>query len=442
MYEAKKRGIPIVLLEICGGGFDLAEAKLYIAHLASQMGLVNPAGLGLLRKELGAQDLSDLQAKLLEVLRDHDPNGGSTRKIVSYNASAGDQALLGALKDLVEQMGLVSGRQIVWHARNRQKLHARNRQKLPWDQSHDSTDGRSSVSSSKGPRGKLERQATRMQRSRGFIFLIADRKAHSSQARVLRAELCRTLDRMVLDGGGEISSCTWIAQAGAAIVLLTKGLISDPGCVAEMYTAIRAGLKIVTINVDQGGFDFEEIRIRLSGNLSSWSQGLPNQHFLQDVASKLPDDTDLNEVQAVLYSTLTSIIAIYWQSHGGQNHFAAVLGEVSARIRFQPPAGSATSTAGGRKGFLQQMNPNGSLQLRVSRSGSLSTMSSPRRLSYKAASRSGSLSLRVSRGRRLSMGSSLRGASSDKPSSSILQSTRRPSSRPPPNTNQTECVNK
>eukprot|EP00966_Prymnesium_polylepis_P213816 4951836-Prymnesium_polylepis.1 len=100
VYEAKMRGIPIVLLEICGGGFDLAEAKVYIAHLADQVGLANPAGLGLLRKELGAQDLSDLQAKLLEVLKDHDPKGASPKNIVKYNASAGDQALLGTLKDL------------------------------------------------------------------------------------------------------------------------------------------------------------------------------------------------------------------------------------------------------------------------------------------------------------------------------------------------------
>jgi len=395
VYEAKMRGIPIVLLEICGGGFDLAEAKVYIAHLADQMGLANPAGLGLLRKELGAQDLSDLQAKLLEVLKDHDPKGASPKNIVKYNASAGDQALLGTLKDLVEQMGLVSGRQMIWHATSRQKLQATNCQKLPCYQSHYSTEGRSSVSSPQGPRGKLERQAARMQRSRGFIFLIADRKAHSSQARVLRAELCRTLDRMVVDGGGEIASCAWIAQAGAAIVLLTKGLISDAGCVAEMYTAIRAGLKIITINVDQGGFDFEEIRIRLSGNLSSWSQGLPNQHFLQDVASKLPDNTDLNEVQTVLYSTLTSIIAVFWQSHGGPNHFSAMLGEVSTRIRFQPPAGYATSIAGGRKVSLKRMSQNGSLQPRVSRSGSLSTTLSPRRLSLRV-SRSGSLSMGLS----------------------------------------------
>jgi len=147
--------------------------------------------------------------------------------------------------------------------------------------------------------------------------------------------------------------------------------------------------------VDQGGFDFEEIRIRLSGNLSSWSQGLPNQHFLQDVASKLPDNTDLNEVQTVLYSTLTSIIAVFWQSHGGPNHFSAMLGEVSTRIRFQPPAGYATSIAGGRKVSLKRMSQNGSLQPRVSRSGSLSTTLSPRRLSLRV-SRSGSLSMGLS----------------------------------------------
>jgi len=109
VFEAKTRGVPIVLLDVIGGGFDVGRMQAYISDLETKMGATNPTGLELLKQELQATPLSQLQEAVLDVLESFDAGA-----VLSWNPGAGDRAMLAALKDLVERMALLTKRKVHW----------------------------------------------------------------------------------------------------------------------------------------------------------------------------------------------------------------------------------------------------------------------------------------------------------------------------------------
>ena len=99
--------------------------------------------------------------------------------------------------------------------------------------------------------------------------------------------------------------------------------------------AIHAKKPIITVLLDQGGYQFEDSRTRLGGDLADWGRGMPEAAFHEPLTArlaKLPQPPALGDVQRALYSTLTSTIAIQWQPHAGPNHYEAVLADIAAAI--------------------------------------------------------------------------------------------------------------
>jgi len=126
VFEAISRGLPIVLVEINDGGFSFDEVKAYIADLPARMGMENPTGLDVILEELGSTPIRRLQAAVLGLLDEHHKSCAPT---LVWNPSAGDHMMLAAVKDIVERMGEVAGRELTWSASRTAKSN-----ELPWDQ--------------------------------------------------------------------------------------------------------------------------------------------------------------------------------------------------------------------------------------------------------------------------------------------------------------------
>ena len=218
-------------------------------------------------------------------------------------------------------------------------------------------------------------------------------QVHFADASVLMAELSRALDRNVLIGFDE-ETVNAISFCGAAIVLLTKDLITNPHCVAEMYEvwdvvepnwrpsrpcsafylsslavllsdaqccplpdawqAIVMGLPFFTVLLDNGGYDFEDTRRRLSSNMSTWGGAWAGAQSCHPAISRWKSTSGSEELSISLRcaSGCTPPLRTSSQYRGasaaGQmNHFAAFISEVCARIQrkktalWQLPRGGA-----------------------------------------------------------------------------------------------------
>eukprot|EP00966_Prymnesium_polylepis_P074059 1718385-Prymnesium_polylepis.1 len=96
--------------------------KAFITDLEGEMGHANPAGLELMEQELHPTPLSTLKDTVLDVLHNE---FSSNNTVLAWNSSAGDRAMLAAFKDLIERMGEVAKRKIVWQP-------AKKDMPLPW----------------------------------------------------------------------------------------------------------------------------------------------------------------------------------------------------------------------------------------------------------------------------------------------------------------------
>ena len=157
---------------------------------------------------------------------------------------------------------------------------------------------------------------------------------------MLCAEISRHLNRPVAIGGRSSSLVTSIAGADpsstALVVLLTKDVLVTPACVAEIYTALNAGLPLISILVDSGGYSFDETRERLSrGEVGAWK---PSNGSAEEFAAKLrnklgvDDNFKLSDVQEKVYSSLSTVIARPWTTNGSDNQFDALVADVCSRI--------------------------------------------------------------------------------------------------------------
>ena len=107
IYFAKKRGVPIVLVNILSAHkFDQARTIEYLNDLSAVMGRDNPSGLAVLEKELDGVPVKELQDTVIKVLQERQVH-------LTWNPSAGDEAMVTSLKDIVQQIAIARGRELV-----------------------------------------------------------------------------------------------------------------------------------------------------------------------------------------------------------------------------------------------------------------------------------------------------------------------------------------
>jgi hypothetical protein len=255
--------------------------------------------------------------------------------------------MLASMKSIIEAMAAAAGRKLLW-------LPAKSSgsTKLPWElweEKNNSEEER--TSSSHAPRPfPLDTALTKLRmvadkhapaenlnrKSLSHVHVAAlvvfEGAQQLADARVLRVEIARKLDRTVGLGG---NAENLVPYCGAIVVLLTKRLIVTPQCVVEIYAAIRAGVRVITVLLDHGDYSFEDTRSRLGGTLDMWAVGESQATFhrpLAELLAGLSNPPDLRVVQKALYDTLTATIAVHWQPHAGPNHYEAVIADITAGI--------------------------------------------------------------------------------------------------------------
>ena len=289
-----------------GGKFDLDKMKKYINNIEAQMGHTNPAGLQLIAEELEPAPVSKLKEVLLDVL-----DGYDERNALTWNSSAGDQAMLASLKDIVERMAQLTKQNVAWRP-------ARAGQPLPWE-----------VKDPKEQKAALSVRSAAP--ASGLATFIIGDPAFYCAARVLGAEIERRLDRPV-DVGGDSDSAHVVLRAGSVIALLTKNLLTTPSCVVELFSALNAGVSLSPVLLDGGGYNFEETRARLAGDVETWLQHGLHDGFSEILHEMVGKAVDLSDVKNLLYASITSIIAITWVPHASPNQFAATLNDICSRV--------------------------------------------------------------------------------------------------------------
>jgi hypothetical protein len=373
IFAAVKRGIPIISVEVAGGRFSTAEMREYIECLPKRLAEHNPAGLDLLQQCLGTTPIEELQQVVLSVI----PDEGSDEGLI-FDSSASDQAMLASMKSIVEAMAAASGRELLWRPAK-----SSGSTKLPWeDKKHTEEDKRRDSEEDKrnskgGGRSSAFRESTiSALRSRHHRHHTIHMKAvvlfdssQASDAHVLRMELARKLNSAV-GLGGDNKNLALVAHSHAVVVLLSKRLFVTPQCVVEIYAAVRAGVKVITVLASHGDYSFEDTRARLGGTLDAWVDSESEGDFQSILAAKLvtlqklhslSKTPDLSVVQKSLYNTLTATIAIHWQPHAGPNHHAAVMADIAAAIPKKPSYQihrSSRGMSGHRRGTSRADSPD------------------------------------------------------------------------------------
>jgi len=361
VLEATREGIPIVMVQIATSGFVHDEARCFVAHLQEEMEALNPSGLALLHEQLG-DDLSELTAACTVML---DANSGSP---IVFDPNAGDNATVAMMKDVVERMAKDVGQRIKWRGANglaprtrlkksttrsnfaRRCMMTAARKKLDPNSSRkpsatlEALTGskkrllsickgagwpfRESLASRRSSKGTGHSAEIHVANEKSALFVCCSRRDAVLHARVLRSELAVSLRRGCAVGGGA-DSVKFVEQSDAFVVLLTKRLPTDPDALLEIWTALEAGLTIITVAIT-GAYDFAAAAAAWADLPAAMEATRPGSS--DELKARLPPDADVAATGRLIHSTLTAIIATSWSPHYGRNHMNAVVDDVVGRM--------------------------------------------------------------------------------------------------------------
>jgi len=369
LLEASRKGIPIIIVQIANGGFDVAEATQYVSDLEEKMKVLNPAGLAVLQEYTNSEEMREVEEACIRAL-------DATRSYsVSFDPHAGDNAMIGMMKDIVEQMGRFTKRRIDWidppegrlsdthgrSSRRRVRVLLYTRQfsariaalaRALHDSARDSW-GRGKFSTW-GRRSSVP-AVDNVVNKESAVFLCCSRKDAISHARLLRSELEKKLQRGCAIGGGA-KSAEFVKDSEGFVVLLTHSLATDPDALFEIWLALQHKLTIATVAIP-GGFDFNGLKQvmadlpaalqkhtlpRTASVLLMPSAQLPNAESshsgaksakpkLQALEALLPTGTDIASFGKTVGELLTAVIAISWSPTYGTHQADAIVTEIIKR---------------------------------------------------------------------------------------------------------------
>jgi len=303
LLETVRVGIPVVIIKIRNSGFTFDAAHDFVANLEAEMETVNPSGLALLHARLGS-DLSELKRAVSLAI---DANNNTAEE---FDAHAGDATMLAMMKDLVEQLVEATGRpQLKWLGSEGAEAATKLKR-------------RSSFSTlTKALAGELD--ASNIESA---VFVCCSRVDALNHARVLRWELAVKLNRGCAVGGGS-STAKLVNESELFVVLLTQQLLLDANALFEVWMAMQQNLPIVTVMVSGAGYDYAEA--------SAVYEDLPSQRpeTAAELQQMLPDGVSVGTVGRMLHGNLTAIIALSWSPLASQNHLAALVDDITSRIK-------------------------------------------------------------------------------------------------------------
>ena len=353
LWEAVKKQIPVVIMEVRGRGWDVADACHLLENLDTELPLRNPGALEEVQKYVGSdKPLAEVTAAMRAAIEEADQHA------VSWTPHGTDNQVLAAALDLSDAMAAVTGRDLAWKDRDDAPL-ARD--------TIDSTPGRSSAAdadaqppgyltleepTSMGSRASAESSSSERRGSDGerrssdaskyAVFVAHHRAAAGSDARFLHAQLERALGARCFLGGGDThgrtSAVEGLAHSRTLLLVQTAGVLTVPSVLLECYAAVTRGLPLVCVRLiseDVDAYDFDDARALLDDlpNELPRRAGAEALAALEAGAARL--GADVPTVAATLAATLPQLISCELDPAGTDNQVNAALRDIVDRLKKQ-----------------------------------------------------------------------------------------------------------
>jgi len=200
------------------------------------------------------------------------------------------------------------------------------------------------------------------------IFVCCSRSDAISHARVLRSKLAMRIGRPCAIGGA-LTTTSLIYEANLFVVLLTKGLLSDPNALYEIFLAVEIGLPLVTVAINGAGYDYGEAAATFRDLEPSLERSAPGSASVLKGRLKydMKRGVSIAEMSAKLQGSLTAIIALAW-SPASENQLDAVVYDIVSRYPKNARAPKRTQNRGSLKNVVDSAKRcPAKIRLRVSR---------------------------------------------------------------------------
>lgn len=326
-FHAASLQIPILLVDVKGGGFSVSSVHQYINELEQHMGIDNPEGLELLRDNIG-EDLSALKKKMHAMLSAFEQDGS---RWTTFNPSATDPEMISILKDIIEAMAAARGSAGALPCKQAAPKEWRNPSTVKWT---DDSANRQVMDAKATTFGHLSRLV--MPSQLPVVHIVCNSDEGHAEARVLQTELAVKLRRRVsttMTDGSEASTAS-----ANVVVMLTKNALHDPELLARVYRALSLSKRVIPICLIGRGYDHREASLHLRNLASKLSE--PKLAALRALLEDRRDE-NLNEqqppatvedVQALLAKALPQVITVDWKPDGSQNALEATVANVVRRL--------------------------------------------------------------------------------------------------------------
>lgn len=367
--QAMRKAKPIVLLELQGPGkhFGWEDAATLLGDLEAHMPSRNPYCLQELYAHLDADEgLADLQGTLQAALE-----LGRMQRVAKLNINGTANQLEAELVDLVECLAAATGRSAPkWKGGSRLadklSLQAAKKSRVRHSPNHSSGSG----GSSKGGASRLQASGGSYTRNSvqaaqyisSSVYIVHATNAHEDAARlqalmervVLQRCYCEapdTLERMV-------ACLNLVAQAKYVILLQTKEVLSETWALLATYRASLAGVPLVCVAVEGGGYAFHEARGQLQALDSGAHLSAEALTMLQHVLTRFSPPSDVRSLQERLATLVPAIISVVYHPQGTSNEGAATVHDIQDKRallqdrRTATADGEAQDDGGQRRGHF------------------------------------------------------------------------------------------
>ena len=280
---------PIVLLKLkTGNSFSFEESRTLMGNIATEMPKRNKWCLPELSKHLGDWSLNDMAATVLRVINEGEESA------VGLNINGTANQLCAQALNLVERLAAVTDRppvEWIWpggkvkRGKVRRKSQTGEKVKrgtVKATKRQPTKRGEASLAIDEASRGKKSRglapgglSPTALSRrlnlratasdSAGYGFYIVNdsqveplaKRLQEAISSELRTIVCHDGDAATAEGG--VDGCLRRIQMSEVVLLVqTEHVLSDPYALLHLYCALCSDLPIVCVNVEGGGYDFQD----------------------------------------------------------------------------------------------------------------------------------------------------------------------------------------
>jgi len=183
------------------------------------------------------------------------------------------------------------------------------------------------------------------------VYIVHSRDEAASEARLLQLELQKQLgdkcrvhaaDAAEVEGGVGLRKAlaVGVARADALVVLQTGGVLLEPPALLAMYVALRAGVAVVPVCIDAGGYNFEQAARAMSDLQAALPavtleslQGMLDGGVVPASGGQRSRRPSVVDMSRVLSKALPNLISTSFDPSGSEAHLVAVASDVASKVR-------------------------------------------------------------------------------------------------------------